>query len=725
MPKKLLAVFTFTAMIAWNSKTEIAHQPYQWPNSSAPIADKKEHWRTIHGDSVLDNYYWMYDYFGKGPDSTKVVNYLKQENTYLDTMMSGTKKLQEDLFSEMKARIKEKDESVPVLKNGYLYYTRTEDGKQYFKYCRKKASLDPKQSSTTNAEEILLDVDKMAEGKAYYSATGFSISEDNKLLAYGVDDVSRRQYTIYVKNLETGEIYKDAIKNTEGEAIWANDNKTLFYTSKNPVTLLSEKIQRHTLGTDAAKDVVVYEETDKSNYIGIDKSKNSKYIFIYSQATMSAEVKILDASKPNDAFKVFAPRMKDVLYSISTLEDKFIIRTNKDDAKNFKLMECPLDKTDAANWKDLIPHRSDVLLQGVEEFKDFIVINERKDGLVKLRIRNLKDNSEHYVDFGESAYAANFGGNPEYNSTTLRYGYTSMVTPSSVFDYNMISKEKKLMKQQEVMGGYKKEEYVTERLTATAKDGTKVPISLVYKKGFEKNGNAPLLLYAYGSYGNSSDAGFSSTRISLLDRGFVFAIAHIRGGQELGRSWYEDGKMMKKKNTFTDFIDCGEFLVKENYTSKEHLYAHGGSAGGLLMGAVVNMAPDLWHGVIAQVPFVDVVNTMLDESIPLTTNEFDEWGNPKNKDAYAYMKSYSPYENVEHKNYPNILVTTGLHDSQVQYFEPAKWVAKLRAMKTDKNVILLHTNMEFGHGGASGRFDYLKDVALNYAFLFALEGITK
>jgi oligopeptidase B len=718
MNPKILAAFTFTAMMACNNKTEVKKEPYQWPNAAAPVAEKKEHWRTIHGDSVLDSYYWMYDYFGKGPDSSKVVDYLTAENTYLDTMMSGTKKLQADLFTEMKGRIKEKDESVPSFKNGYFYYSRTEDGQQYYKYCRKKGSLDAK-------EEILLDVDAMAKGHAYYAASGFEVSEDNKMVAYGVDEVSRRQYTIYVKNLETGEIYKDAIKNTEGDPCWASDNKTLFYTSKNPVTLLSEKIKRHLLGTDAATDALVYEEKDKSNYIGVGKSKNGKHIFIYSQATMSAELRMIDASKPTDAFKVFAPRMKDVLYDVTPLADKFLIRTNKDDAKNFKLMECPLDKTDASNWKEVIPHRKDVLLQGVEEFKDFIVISERKDGLVKMRVRSLKDNAEHYLDFGEAAYAANFGANPEYNSSILRYGYTSLTTPNSTYDYNLVSKDKKLMKQQEVVGGYDPKEYVTERLTATAKDGTKVPISLVYKKGFEKNGNAPLLLYAYGSYGSTMDASFNSSRLSLLNRGFVYAIAHIRGGQEMGRQWYEDGKMMKKKNTFTDFIDCGEFLVKEKYTSKEHLYAQGGSAGGLLMGAVVNMAPDLWHGVIAQVPFVDVVNTMLDESIPLTTNEFDEWGNPKNKDAYTYMKSYSPYENVEKKNYPNILVTTGLHDSQVQYFEPAKWVAKLRAMKTDKNYVLLKTNMEFGHGGASGRFDYLKDVALNYAFLFALEGISK
>jgi oligopeptidase B len=686
----------------------------QFPKAIPPVAEKKEHWRTIHDDRVLDEYYWMYDYFGKGPDSTNVVNYLKAENTYTETVMADTKTLQADMFSEMKARIKEKDEGVPVLKNGYYYYTRTEEGKQYYKYCRKKGSL-------TAPEEVILDVDKMAEGHAYYQLAGASISEDNKQIAYGVDVVSRRQYDIYVKNLETGEIYKDVVKNTEGNPCWASDNKTFFYVSKNPVTLLSEKIKRHVLGTDAAADVLVYEEKDKSNYIGISKSKNNKYIFITSESTMSSEISMIEAAKPADAFRIFQLRLKDVLYSVVTLADKFLILTNKDDAKNFKLVECPLDKTTADNWKEVIPHRTDVLLEDVAEFKEFIVISERKNGLVNMRIQNLKDNKEHYINFGEAAYAANFGSNPEYNTSTFRYTYMSMTTPSSVYDYNLLTGEKKLMKQEEVLGGYNPADYVTERLYATAPDGIKIPISLVYKKGFKKDGNAPLLLYGYGSYGNTLDAGFSSTRLSLLNRGFAFAIAHIRGGQEMGRHWYEDGKMMKKKNTFTDFIACGEFLVKENYTSKQHLYAQGGSAGGLLMGAVVNIAPDMWHGVIAQVPFVDVVNTMLDESIPLTTNEFDEWGNPKNKDAYFYMKSYSPYENVENKNYPNLLVTTGLHDSQVQYFEPAKWVAKLRAMKTDKNVLLLHTNMEFGHGGASGRFDYLKDIALNYSFLLMLE----
>jgi oligopeptidase B len=690
----------------------------QFQPATAPVAEKKEHWRVIHADSVLDNYYWMYDYFGKGPDSTKSVEYLSAENAYLDNVMSSAKKFRDDLFAEMKARIKEKDESVPWFKNGYYYYTRTETGGQYFKYCRKKGSLEAR-------EEILLDIDQMAKGHDYYNVSGFDISEDNKLIAYGVDDVSRMQYTIYVKNLETGEIYKDTITNTTGWSCWANDNKTFFYTSKNEVTLLSEKIKRHTLGTDVSADATVYEETDKSNYIGVIKSKNSRQIFIFSTATMSSEYRMIDANKPYDEFKVFQPRMTNVLYDVISLADKFLILTNLNGAKNFKLMECPPDKTDTANWKEVIPNRTDVLLQSVEEFKYFIVINERKDGLVRLRVRNLKDIPEYYIDFGEAAYAAGIGTNPEYNSSVLRYNYTSLTTPYSVYDYNLETKDKKLMKQQEVLGGYKPGDYVTERLTATAKDGSKIPISIVYKKGFKKDGNSPLLLYGYGSYGFSMDAYFTSTRLSLLNRGFAFAIAHVRGGQELGRAWYEDGKMMKKKNTFTDFIDCAEFLIEEKYTRKEHLYAEGGSAGGMLMGAIINMAPDLWHGVIAEVPFVDVVNTMLDTNIPLTTNEFDEWGNPQNADAYFYMKSYSPYENVERKNYPNLIVTTGLHDSQVQYFEPAKWVAKLRAMKTDQNILLLHTNMDFGHGGASGRFDYLKDIALNYAFLLTLEGIYK
>ena len=479
---------------------------------------------------------------------------------------------------------------------------------------------------------------------------------------------------------------------------------------------------RHTLGAGADKDVVVYEEKDNTNYIGQGKSKNKKYIFINSSSTTSSEIRYIPADKPMEAFKVFQPRMKNVLYSVVPLENKFLILTNKD-ALNFKVMETPLHKTDVAAWKDFLPHRKDVLIEGIDAFKNFLVFTERQNGLNQIVILNRKTGKKEFLKFDEPAYTLSPSGNAEYNTDNFRFGYTSLITPASQYEQNLATGKRTLLKQQEVVGGYDKSQYVTERLFATAKDGTKIPVSIVYKKGFQKDGNAPLLQYAYGSYGNSMNASFSTSRLSLLDRGFAYAIAHIRGGEEMGRQWYEDGKMMKKKNTFTDFIDVSEYLIKEKFTSPQHLYAQGGSAGGLLMGAVANMAPQLYNGMIAQVPFVDVINTMLDESIPLTTNEYDEWGNPKNKEAYMYMKSYSPYENIERKNYPNLLVTTGLHDSQVQYFEPAKWVAKLRDYKTGNNVILLKTDMEYGHGGASGRFDYLKDVALVYAFLLKLEGI--
>ena len=692
-------------------------QSQQFPDLKAPVADKQEHIREIHGDKVNDPYYWMIDYFKNGKDSTKVVKYLTAENTYWEGMMKDTEPFREKLYQEMKARIKEKDESVPSFKKGYYYYTRTETGKQYFKYCRKKGNLNA-------PEEILLDVDQLAEGHPYYSAAGFSISPDKTKLVYGVDDVSRRQYKLFLKDLMTGKTTDLGIKNTTGSATWANDNKTIFYTGKNAETLLTEKIFRHSLGTDASKDVLVYEEKDKTNYIGVGKSKNEKFIMIYSGATTSSETRYLNADDPNGTFKVFQPRMKDVLYDVTPLEDKFLVTTNKD-ALNFKVVETPLDKTGVENWKDFIPHRKEVLMEGISEFKNYLVFSERQNGLSQLVIFDRKTGKKEFLKFDEPTYTVSASGNPEYNTDNFRFGYTSMITPSSQFEQDLKTGKRILLKQQEVLGGYNKDNYTTERLFAIAKDGTKIPISIVYKKGYKKDGNSPLLLYAYGSYGNSMDASFSSTRLSLLDRGFAFAIAHIRGGQEMGRQWYEDGKMMKKKNTFTDFIDAGEYLVKEKYTSPKHLYAQGGSAGGLLMGAIVNMKPALWNGVISQVPFVDVVNTMMDETIPLTTNEYDEWGNPSNKEAYFYMKSYSPYENVEKKSYPNMLVTTGLHDSQVQYFEPAKWVAKLRDMKTDHNVLLLKTDMAYGHGGASGRFDYLKDLALVYAFMFKLEGINK
>jgi len=718
LPVIIIAAMVISSCINNNKETEMTKTEYKWPDSiAAPVAEKKAKELVAHGDTRVDNYYWMNDFFKKGPDSTKVVDYLKAENSYFETMMAGTKTLQDSLYTEMKARIKEKDESVPVFKNGYFYYSRVVEGKDYFVYCRKKGTLEA-------AEEVLLDVNAMAEGSNYFSATGFDVSMDNKLMAYGIDKIGRREYVINVKNLETGEIYNDKIPNTEGDPVWANDNQTIFYTSKNQVTLLSEKIKRHKLGTDAGTDKTVYTETDPSNYIGVGKTKSDKFILITSQQTLSSEVRWVDANKPEGTFTVFQPRMKEVLYSVDHAVDKFYIRTNLA-AKNFKVMTSAENKTDSSAWQELIAHDDKVLIQGFDLFKNYLAVSERKDGLTQIHILNTKDNSSHYLPFEEAAYAANISYSPDYNTDVMRYSYTSLTTPNSVYDYNMSTKAKKLMKQQEVLGTFNPKDYETERVMATAKDGTKIPVSIVYKKGYKKDGNAPLLLYGYGSYGASMEASFSSTRLSLLDRGFAYAIAHIRGGQEMGRSWYEDGKMFKKINSFTDFINCAEFLVSNKYTSKEHLYTMGGSAGGLLMGAVVNMRPDLWHGVIAAVPFVDVVTTMSDASIPLTTNEYDEWGNPANKESYNYMKSYSPYDQVEKKAYPNMLVTTGLHDSQVQYFEPAKWVAKLREMKTDKNVLLLYTNMDAGHGGASGRFKALKDVARQYAFLFALEGITK
>ena len=705
----LSSIFTCFTPLIMNA------QQISWPSATPPVAEIKAHQRTVHNDTVNDPYYWMIDFFAKGPDSDRVVSYLEKENKYLDTLMKDTEAFQKSLYDEMKNRIKEKDESVPVFENGYYYYSRTEEGKQYFKYCRKKGSLSA-------PEEVLADIDELAMGHAFFSAGGFSVSPDNQLLAFAVDTVSRRQYDIYIKNLNTGEMLPDVIRSTNGNVAWANDSKTLFYTFNNPKTLLSEKIRKHKVGTGTTTDETVYEEKDKSNYIGVSRSKNNKFILIESAATLSSETFFTSADNADQPFTVFQPRLKDVIYEVIPWENSFLIRTNLD-AKNFRLMECPVTQTTSGNWKEVIGHRPDVLIEGIDPFKGQVVISERKNGLMQFRVTNFKKDKDYNIDFGEAAYIARVGANPEYASTRLRYHFSSLTTPASVFDYELNTKQRELKKQEEIQGGYDPSTYISERIYVLATDGTRIAVSIVYKKGFEKNGNSPLLLYGYGSYGASIDPGFSSTRLSLLNRGFAYAIAHIRGGQEMGREWYEDGKMMKKKNTFTDFIDVGRFLIENKYTSPRHLYAQGGSAGGLLMGAVVNMAPELWHGVIAQVPFVDVVNTMLDESIPLTTNEFDEWGNPKNKEAYEYIKSYSPYENVESKEYPNLLVTTGLHDSQVQYFEPAKWVAKLRATKKGNNVVLLHTNMKYGHGGASGRFDYLKDIALNYAFLFKLEGI--
>lgn len=684
-----------------------------WPNVQPPKPAKKDYKRVLHNDEFSDPYYWMNAYFKKSADSSEIIEHLQAENAYTDAMMQDSNELQESLYQEMRKRIKEKDESVPVFYNGYYYYSRTDEGAEYFKYCRKKGSLDA-------PEEVLLDVDQLAEGHSYFSATGFSISPDNNWLAYGVDIVSRRQYRIFFKNLITGETFDDNIINTSGSTAWSNDNKTVFYTAQNPKTLLTERIMRHTVGTPAANDDEVYFEKDNSYYIHVHSTKNNQFLLIYSSSTTTSEVRYLDANKPKGEFKLFQKRMKDVLYDVTPLEDRFLILTNLD-ALNFRVMETPLHQTEKKHWKELIPHRPDVLIEDIDEFKNFLVFSERHNGLSRLVVTDRSSMQSRQVQFDEPTYRVYANGNADYFTENLRYTYTSMVTPVTVYEENMRTAQRTILKEQEVLGNFDRTKYVSERLYATAKDGTRIPLSVVYRKGIEKNSQNPVLLYGYGSYGLSMEASFSSTRLSLLDRGFIFVTAHIRGGEEMGRQWYEDGKMMKKINTFQDFIDAGEFLIEQKYTSKEHLYAMGGSAGGLLMGAVINMRPDLWNGVIAAVPFVDVVTTMMDDSIPLTTNEYDEWGNPANLEHYTYMKSYSPYDNVREQKYPNLLVTTGLHDSQVQYFEPAKWVAKLRDVNQSDHVILLKTEMDFGHGGASGRFDYLKEVALNYAFLLKLE----
>ena len=680
-------------------------------NVMPPKAEKKPKELTIHGDTRVDDYFWL-----KERENPEVIKYLEAENEYTETMMKHTKKFQDNLFEEIVGRIKQTDESVPYKDNGYFYYTRFEEGGEYPIYCRKKETLEA-------TEEIILNVNDMAKGHDYYQVTGVSVSPNNNLVAYGVDTVSRRKYTIYFKDLATGKIYNDQIPNTTGGATWANNNKTVFYAEKDS-TLRSHKIFRHELETEITNDVEIYHEADFTFGTTVYKSKSKKYIMIASYSTLSTEFRYLEADNPTGNFAIFNPREKDHEYSVQHFEDKFYVVTNWK-AKNFRLMETNENRTSKQNWKDMLPHRDDVLLEGIDVFKENLVVSERKNGLTQLRVMNQTDKSEHYLDFGEAAYLAYTSTNLEIETDLLRYGYTSLTTPNSTFDYNMKARQKTLLKQQEVLGDFNPEDYFTERLYATTDDGTKVPISLVYKKGLQKDGNNPLVLYGYGSYGASMDATFRSERLSLLDRGFIWAIAHIRGGQEMGRQWYEDGKLLKKKNSFTDFIDCGEFLITENFTNTDNMFAIGGSAGGLLMGAVVNMSPDLFKGVIAAVPWVDVVTTMLDETIPLTTSEFDEWGNPKNKEYYDYMLSYSPYDNVEAINYPAMLVTTGLHDSQVQYWEPAKWVAKLRDMKTDDNILLLHTQMEAGHGGKSGRFERYKETALEYAFMMDLVGIKK
>jgi oligopeptidase B len=688
-----------------------------------PVAEKKPHELTANGNTRIDNYYWMKltdeqkNAGNKDEQTTKVINFLKAENDYLVAKMKHTEALQEKIYKEIVGRIKQTDESVPYKDNGYWYYTRYEEGQEYPIYCRRKGSMEAK-------EEIMLNVNELAKGHSYYSITGLSVSEDNHLLAYAEDSISRRRYTVYVKDLRTGKLVEKPIPNTEGYVTWANDSKTYFYTKKDSVTLRSRWIIKHKLGTDVTKDQNVYEEKDDTFYTGIYKTKSDKYLVIWAGSTLTNDYFILSADAPDGQFKQFTARERGLEYSIDHYGNKFYVVTNLD-AQNFRLMETPASKTARENWKEKIAHRKDTLLQGIEIFKDYLVLSERGNANPLMRIIDQKTGKKHYLDFGEPAYTTYASINLDFDTELLRYGYTSLTTPSSTYDYNMRTREKKLLKQQEVVGGYDPSQYETERLWATAGDGTQIPMSIVYKKGIKKDGNNPTLISGYGSYGSSTDPTFSITRLSLLDRGFVYAIAHIRGGQEMGRQWYEDGKMFKKKNTFTDFIDCTEYVIAENYTKPEKLFALGGSAGGLLMGAVVNMRPDLYKGIVAKVPFVDVVTTMLDETIPLTTGEFDEWGNPKTPESYMYMLEYSPYDQVKAQNYPNMLITTGLHDSQVQYWEPAKWVAKLREVKTDTNTLLLRTNMETGHGGTTGRFRIYKEIAQEFAFMLDLAGITQ
>jgi len=674
-----------------------------------PEAAVRPHEMTIHGDTRVDNYFWL-----NQREDSEVIAYLEAENAYLEEVMAPVDGFKESLFTEMKGRIKKDDSSAPFQLRDFWYYTRYVEGGEYALHCRRPGTLD-------GPEDIMFDGNAMA-GDGYFSLRGVNVSPDNRLAIYGVDEVGRRFYTLRVKDLASGNILPDVIPDVTGNAVWAMDNQTLFYSKQDPETLRTYQIWRHVLGTDTADDVLVYQEDDATFSCYVWRTKSDRYLVIESSQTLSSESHILEADNPTGEFRVFQPRTADMEYGISHQNDRWLVRTNLH-ALNFRLMECGLDKTGLAHWTEVLGHREDVLLEGIEVFADRLVYKERFDGLSHLRVEHLGTGESHFLDFGEPTWAVWLAYNPEMETNQLRFGYSSLTTPSSTFSYDMDARQTTLLKQEEILGGFDSAHYQAEYLHATAADGTLVPISLVYRKGFKPDGTAPLLLYAYGSYGYSQSAYFNSTRLSLLDRGFVYAIAHTRGGQEMGRYWYEDGKLLKKKNTFTDFNDCGRFLVEQGYTARDRMFAMGGSAGGLLMGAIINMEPELWKGVVAAVPFVDVVTTMLDETIPLTTGEYDEWGNPNDKVYYDYMLSYSPYDQVAAQDYPALLVTTGLHDSQVQYWEPAKWVAKLRTLKTDDNILLMKTNMEAGHGGASGRFRRLEETALGYAFMCDLVGI--
>ena len=675
-----------------------------------PKAKKIEEILEIHGDKRVDQYFWM-----KEKENPEVTKYLEEENAYCNWVMKDTADLQEELFAEMKARYKEDDESLPYFFNDFWYIVRFEIGKEYPLFSRKYQSLD-------NEEELLLDVNVLADGQKFFEVGSVSIAPSNKLMSYSADNMGRRIYTLKFKDLETGEILQDQIPNTTGKAVWANDNEHVFYIRKDE-SLRAFQVFMHQLGTDSSQDVLVFHEADDTFDVNVFKTKSLEYIFIASSSTNSDEHRFIPANNVLAPWQIIQPRLHDLEYAVEHYKDEFFIITNADDATNFKIVKTPVAKPGIENWEEFIPHCEKTLLEGFEIFKKFLVLEERTEGLLQIKVIDQEENTSHYLEFSDPTYTAYIGLNLEFNTEKLRFGYTSLTQPNSTLEYDMTLKTTTLLKQQEVLGGnFLPENYVSERIWAPSRDGkNKICISLVSHKDTKRSAETPLLLYGYGSYGHTVDASFSNARLSLLDRGFVYAIAHIRGGEYLGREWYEDGRMLHKKNTFFDFIDAGKYLVAENYTSEKHLYAMGGSAGGLLVGAVINMAPELFNGVVAQVPFVDVVTTMLDETIPLTTGEFDEWGNPKFKKYYNYMKSYSPYDNVAPQNYPNILISTGLHDSQVQYWEPAKWTAKLRELKTDSNILVFKTDMSSGHGGASGRFESLKEDALEFAFLLKLE----
>ncbi len=678
-----------------------------------PVAGKRSYEITsAHGHVRSDPYYWL-----REREDTAVINYLTAENNYADAMTAHTVSLQHQLFEEMKSRIKEKDESAPYRLDNYYYYTRYEEGSEYPVYCRRKGSMQ-------GSEEIIADGNELSKGQSFFDVET-EISPDHSIANIITDTVGRRFYTIAFKNTNTGEMLPDRLDGTEGEVVWFNDNKTVLYSRQDPVTLIANRVYRHQLGTDPKDDVLVYQEKDPTLECSISKTASEKFIIITSERTDANFQQYIDADNPSSKPVVIQPLRENVRYFTNHHGDRFFIRTNLN-ALNYRIITTSTRNPGKENWSDFISHRDSVLLDGFRLFKNHLVVQESTQGLNKIRVIRLADKAEHSISFDDPVYLANLGYNPQFDSDVLRYTYQSLRTPASVIDYNLNTKEAKLMKQVEVLGGFDSDNYATERLMAQARDGKLVPISIVYRKDlFRKDGSNPCLLYAYGSYGYSTAPTFSSARLSLLDRGVVYAIAHIRGGQEMGGQWYEEGRMMKKLNTFTDFIDCSEYLVKNRYTSKEKLFAEGGSAGGLLMGAVANMRPDLYKGMIAWVPFVDVVTTMMDETIPLTTFEWKEWGNPNVQEEYDYMLSYSPYDNVKHQEYPNMLVLTGLHDSQVQYWEPAKWVARLREMKTDDNKLLFRTNMTAGHGGSYGRFEQLREVAFAYAFMLDLCGYTE